>query len=79
MTSKVAVILQACLGNKMLIRTQHEHSLRTLVHVAFPDALNKVLLLLEPFLWGFEADEGSCPNVAGRDGCVEGHDVRRDS
>ena len=77
MPSKVDKVAETALEDGLLVSAQHV-DLLCLALVSLPDILQKASLLLETLLRGFQADEGSCADIAGCDGGVEPLDVGGD-
>ena len=75
MASKIVEVLKSCLKHSLLVLAKPE-VLLSLLLVSFSDVLQKVLLCKKAFIWILQANEGSKSNVAPRNSCVQGHDVR---
>ena len=77
MATKVDVAANSRMIDDLLVGAQPVGFLQ-LGCIPFPDILQESLMLLEPLLRCLEADERSCPHVAGGDGFVQGQDFGRD-
>ena len=75
MASKVVVVLKSCLEHGLLVLA-HPVDPVHLPHVALPDALQQLPLLLEAILWALHGDEGASSHIASAYHVAKRNDVQ---
>ena len=74
MASKVGVVLESCLEHGLLVLAQPVDPLH-LAHVALPDALQQLPLLLEALLRSLHGEEGGGAHIASAHYVAQSNDV----